>query len=147
MPPTTPSRSDPVVLRSHGLVVTLLAGQDDDAPTRAAATALVQQLCRTVLEFLQRRRTRAGLGRSFLPAIGDQLETWRDVRDWTSTTVFSAHGSLVDARVVEGSFTLTVSARRETFACRLEHDGRRWTCVRLAPIGRSLPPTHRRTAS
>ena len=136
---TPPHLVDPVVLDSDGLVITLLTSTEAAAATRDSVRMLVAHLARTVLEFLQQRRSHAGLGRVLRPAVESDVERWRHATDWSGARLLGARGVLADDdRGVEGSFDLAFHDRRETFACRLEHDGRRWTCVRLAPVSTFL---------
>lgn len=128
-----------VVLAADGLVVTELVAETDGADHRQAASTLVAHLARSVLEFLQRRRGRAGLGRAVTHDVETSLEQWRALLDWSSATLLAARGDLATERAVEGSFTVQRRGRRQTFVCRMEHNGRRWTCVRLAPVGPLLP--------
>ena len=134
--PVTPA---PVLLAADGLVVTELVTDAPGAGHRRAASTLVAHLARCVLEFLQQRRGRTGLGRAVSHDVETTLGQWRGQLDWSSATLLSARGDLVSDHAVEGSFIVLRRGRRQSFVCRIENNGRRWTCVRLAPVGILLP--------
>ncbi|MGA4668636.1 Rv3235 family protein [Propionibacteriaceae bacterium Y1923] len=126
-----------VVLCDHGLVITELPPLG--AARTQAATDLMTSLAGKMVEFLQRRRGRTALARLTRFTVEEALVEWRDLLDWSGARLVQAHGSLVGEGVVEGSFTLLRGPRRHTFVCRVQHDGRRWTCVLLAPVGLLVP--------
>lgn len=135
-----PTRSEtPVVLNAHSLVVIELTAAADGAEKRRAATVLVTHLARSVLEYVQQRRGRTGLGRLVTLDVEIVLDEWRHILDWSSAALVSARGDLAGDRAVEGSFILLRRGRRQSFVCRIENNGHRWTCVRLAPVGVLLP--------
>ena len=136
--PALPS-SPAVVLTAGSLVVTELSASGEDAHHQQAASTLVGHLARAVVEFLQHRRGRAGLGRVVTGGVENELLEWRRLIDWSSATLVSMRGALVSDHAVEGSFIIVRRGRRQSFVCRIEHNGRRWTCVRLAPVGVLLP--------
>ncbi|MGA4507214.1 Rv3235 family protein [Propionibacteriaceae bacterium G1746] len=141
MPPTH-HVTRPVVLAEAGLTITLLT-DPQQARTQQAARALVEHLARAALEYLQRRRTRQGLGRTVTPALAAHLEVWRTAVDWSQARLLSCRGSLTAPHVVDGSFDIHVGGRRDTIVCRLAQVNGRWTCIELVSLGPTLPRPER----